>query len=262
MLSARFQLGRDPRPSPACKASTQLPASLSSTRGKKSWTSDPRLATNQQRCFSNPGDADVAVEHTPRHVLLELGTFRRASMEEALQHRTTLIFERVSGLDGHKWIVEIPAAQVPPPFSTRQRNSGRGISCDLSPRHPRSLTRNGPSWSSPKQATQVDVRDAAGQENPHIVPTTQHMLLVMLAVIVCPAVEADTRVPQTARKTTRTCAQNQKRRSICRRSSNLRSVVSTKLWQPPGTGHAALAPSRVSRLLSKNYQKKTVGCPD
>lgn len=114
MLSARFQLGRDPRPSPACKASTQLPASLSSTRGKKSWTSDPRLATNQQRCFSNPGDADVAVEHTPRHVLLELGTFRRASMEEALQHRTTLIFERVSGLDGHKWIVEIPAAQVPP----------------------------------------------------------------------------------------------------------------------------------------------------
>lgn len=55
MLSTRFQLGRDPRPSPACKASTQLPASLSSTRGKKSWTSDPRLATNQQRCFSNPG---------------------------------------------------------------------------------------------------------------------------------------------------------------------------------------------------------------
>ena len=41
-LSGRFELGRDPRTSPACNAFTQLPGSLYRTRGKKSWTSVPR----------------------------------------------------------------------------------------------------------------------------------------------------------------------------------------------------------------------------
>lgn len=139
---------------------------------------DVRPAPSHQSAavLFQPWDADVAVQHTPRHVLLELRPFRRASTEEALQHQTTLVLKGSLDLMGTNGIVEIPAAHVAPPLSrlaTDTVDEAYPVIC--APRHPRSLTRNGGNWSNPKQATQMDVRDVVGQENPQLVPTTQHL---------------------------------------------------------------------------------------
>lgn len=98
---------------------------------------DVRPAPSHQSAavLFQPWDADVAVQHTPRHVFLELRPFRRVSTEEALQHQTTLVLKGSLDLMGTNGIVEIPAAHMPPPppLSTRDRHSGRGRSCDLCP---------------------------------------------------------------------------------------------------------------------------------
>lgn len=136
---------------------------------------DVRPAPSHQSAavLFQPWDADVAVQHTPRHVLLELRPFRRVSTEEALQHQTTLVLKGSLDLMGTNGIVEIPAAHMPPlsRLATDTVDEADPVIC--APRHPRSLTRNGGNWSNPKQATQMDVRDVVGQENPQLVPTTQ-----------------------------------------------------------------------------------------